>query len=118
LILTPMVIADTPTCSIPNHEATVVAAVTPAPDAARSLKAPATAVIQVTIGPDGKLISAKVAQSSKNPAIDQAALDAASKTTYAPKVVNCQPVTESYAFPYTFDPMNAPVSKPSSSPLP
>jgi TonB family protein len=116
MILTPIAIADAPTCAIPNHEATVVVAVTPAPDAARSLKTPATAVVEVTIGPDGKLISAKVVQSSKIAAVDQAALDAASKTTYSPKVVDCKPVTESYAFPYTFDPMNTPVTKPSSSP--
>jgi TonB family protein len=110
-----MVIAAT--CTTPDHEAAVVTAVTPPPDAGKGLKAPATAVIQVTIGSDGKLVSAKVAQSSKNPAIDQAALDAASKTTYSPKIVNCEGVTETYAFPYTFDP-SAAAPKPSGSPRP
>lgn len=115
MILTPVVIAAA--CTTLDHEAAVVAAVTPPPDAARGLKAPVTAVIQVTIGSDGKLVSAKVSQSSKNPAVDKAALDAASKTTYSPKVVNCQGVTESYAFPYTFDPTTV-APKPSSSPSP
>jgi TonB family protein len=115
MILTPTVIAAT--CTTPDHEAAVVAAVTPAPDVARGIKAPATAIIAVTIGSDGKLVSAKVAQSSKNPMLDQAALDAASKTTYSPKVVNCQGVTDSYAFPYTFEPATA-TPKPSPSPRP
>jgi TonB family protein len=58
----------------------------------------------VTIGPTGNLVDAKISQSAGNMALDQAALAAARQSTYAPKIVDCQPTTGSYYFKVTFDP--------------
>lgn len=117
MILTPIVIADT--CTTPDHEATVVTAATPAPDAARSLKTAANVTVAITLGPDGKLVTAKVISSSHNDQVDQAALEAVRATTYTPKVVNCQAVQSEYDFSFGFDPKSpAPTPKPTPSARP
>jgi TonB family protein len=58
----------------------------------------------VTISPTGSLVNATMGQGSGNMAMDQAALSAARQSTYAPKIVNCQPVEGTYNFKVTFDP--------------
>ena len=95
-----------PACKTPYQDATVVNQAQPEyPDAARDQGLGEVQVaVQVTIGPSGGLIDAKIAQSANNMALDQAALAAARQSTYAPKVVNCQPVTGDYLFRVTFDP--------------
>ena len=79
--------------------------------------------VDLTIGPDGKLIDARISQSSGNMALDEAALNAARASTYRPKLiavpvrrqagksqpsaddgVTCEAVTGTYRFVVTFDP--------------
>jgi len=60
--------------------------------------------VVVTIAPSGSLVSATIGQGSGNMAIDQAALATARQSTYAPKIVDCQPVQGQYNFKVTFDP--------------
>lgn len=95
-----------PSCATPYQDATATQTVTPDyPDSAREMGLGEVQVaVQVTIGPSGNLMDAKIAQSSNNMAIDQAALSAARSSTYAPKIVNCQPVVGTYLFRVTFDP--------------
>lgn len=51
-----------------------------------------TVLLHVTIDPSGSLREARIYQSSNNMAIDQAAVAAARKSSYVPKIVGCQPV--------------------------
>ncbi len=48
--------------------------------------------IEVEVGPDGDVISVKLVQSSGDPTLDAAALDAARKTVFAPATANGLPV--------------------------
>ena len=95
-----------PACKTPYQDATVVNQAQPEyPDSARDLGLGEVQVaVTVTIGPSGNLVDAKIAQSAGNMALDQAALAAARQSTYAPKIVDCQPTTGSYYFKVTFDP--------------
>jgi len=54
-------------------------------------------LVQVTINAQGRLLDAKIYQSSNNAAIDQSALRAARQTTYAPRIANCAPVEPIYS---------------------
>ncbi|HTU82575.1 MAG TPA: TonB family protein [Candidatus Acidoferrales bacterium] len=56
------------------------------------------ATILVTVGPNGRVVNAKVARSSGFAAIDHAAIVAAEGSTYAPATSNCKPVTGQYLF--------------------
>jgi protein TonB len=95
-----------PACATPYQDATVVQqAQADYPDQARDLGLGEVQVaVQVTIGPTGNLVDATIAQSGGNMSLDRAAIAAARQSTYAPKIVNCQPVTGSYLFRVTFDP--------------
>jgi TonB family protein len=105
LILTPMVIADSP-CNIPDKEVTVAQAATPGyPDSARDLgMGPVVVYVQVTVNPDGTIARAVIAQSSNNSAIDQAALRAVRQSLYSPRIVNCNAVTGIFIFRADFRP--------------
>jgi len=95
-----------PKCKTPYQDATVVQQVTPDyPESARELGlGEVTVQVEVTISPSGSLQSAKLYSQSGNMALDQAALSAAKQSTYAPKVVNCDPIEGTYLFKVTFDP--------------
>jgi TonB family protein len=95
-----------PACANPNVEATVTNPVQPDyPETARDLGLGAvTAEVEVTVGPSGNLISAKIFKSAGNMAIDQAALRAARQSTYSPKLVDCQPTQGDYLFRADFQP--------------
>jgi len=95
-----------PACRTPYQDATAVQAVTPDyPDQAREQGLGEVQVtVIVTISPSGSLVNATIGQGSGNMSIDQAALSAARQSTYAPKIVNCQPVEGTYNFKVTFDP--------------
>jgi TonB family protein len=84
-----------PACANPNADAQVVDAVTPDyPDSARDLNLGAvTVLVEVALGTQGQVLDAKVAQSSNNLAIDNAALRSARTSTYAPKIADCSPVS-------------------------
>jgi protein TonB len=95
-----------PACKTPYQDATVVQQAQPEyPDSAREQGLGEVQVaVKVTIGPSGSLVNAAISQSAGNMALDQAALAAARQSTYAPKIVNCEPVTGDYLFRVTFDP--------------
>jgi len=61
-----------------------------------------TAVVQVTVGADGKLAGEKIVQSTGVMAMDQAALMAAQHSTYLPKMVNCLAVPADALFKVSF----------------
>lgn len=61
-----------------------------------------TVVLLVTIGPDGQLVAASIAQSSGQDAFDQAALRAARATTFKAPIIDGRPGTETYRMVYTF----------------
>jgi periplasmic protein TonB len=95
-----------PACANPNVEATVTNPVQPDyPESARDLGLGAvTAEVEVTVGPSGNLISAKIYKSAGNMAIDQAALRAARQSPYSPKLVDCSPTQGDYLFRADFQP--------------
>jgi len=51
-----------------------------------------TARVEVEVGPDGQVISVQLVQSSGDSALDQAALNAARNSTFAPATLNGMPV--------------------------
>jgi TonB family protein len=61
-----------------------------------------TAVVLATIGPDGKVISAHIDQSTGNTMLDNAALDAAKASGFQPPIINGKPATETYRLIYSF----------------
>jgi TonB family protein len=95
-----------PACANPNQDATVTQPMSPDyPESAKSLGlGPVTVLVEVSVGPSGNLVDAKVYKSSNNMAIDQAALRAARQSSYAPKLVNCSPTTGDYIFRAEFNP--------------
>lgn len=87
------------------------------------ISSPVVVAVVLTIAPDGQLVDARIAQSSGVMALDQAALDAARRSTYEPKMealpvrrqagtagsvtnagVVCHAVTGKYYFKVTFRP--------------
>lgn len=93
-----------PQCKVPYQDATATNAVQPDyPDSAREMGlGNVTVEVEVTVGPTGQLTAASIAHSGGNMAIDQAALRAARNSTYAPKIVNCKPVSGTYLFQADF----------------
>jgi TonB family protein len=61
-----------------------------------------TAVVFATIGPDGKVLSAHIDQSTGNKMLDDAALEAARESGFQPPIINGKPATETYRLVYDF----------------
>jgi D-alanyl-D-alanine endopeptidase (penicillin-binding protein 7) len=79
------------------HAVTVISAA--APDIPKSeYRAKATANALVTVGADGRPVSARIVLSSGSKAIDNATIVAAMKSTYSPEVSNCKPKMDTYLF--------------------
>lgn len=75
------------------------------PEAARALgTGKATAVVRVYITPHGTVGALRVANSTGNFDLDQAAIRAAAESTYLPRIKNCKPAFGLYLFKVTFDP--------------
>lgn len=75
------------------------------PESARDLGlGPVTAVVNVTVGPSGNVVRVWMFKSSTNTSIDQAAMTAALKSSYAPKIVDCNPVQSTIQVPFSFRP--------------
>lgn len=72
------------------------------PEIAKMQNAQGTAVILATIGPNGKVISAKIDQSTGNKMLDAAALSAAQQSGFQPPMIDGKPATETYRLVYTF----------------
>lgn len=88
-------------CAHPNVDASVINAV---PPVSHGSKASGTVDVAVTIAPNGRVIHTSVLKSSGNATIDNYVVEAARKSTYSPKLVNCNPVAGSYVFQAEFAP--------------
>lgn len=92
------VVSDS-SCTFP-HGYTDVKPINPvAPSIPKSdYRAGLSAGALVTVGPDGRAVSAKIVKSSGNAAIDRATVDAAMASTYSPATKACKPVAGMYLF--------------------
>lgn len=108
-------------CATPYVDATATYAAQPVAPPNVRVDRMTFAELAVVIGPSGSLQNVRVMRSSGNSALDAAALDAARRSRFSPKVVNCAPVTGQYLFRITFAPdaagaaPNASTSPPSST---
>lgn len=91
-------------CANPNIEPSVVVPVPPDLGKSKVPKQNYSAVVAVTIAPNGKVAGAKVYKSSGNATVDSAVVAAAEKSTYSPKLVNCAPAQGTYLFRADFEP--------------
>lgn len=89
-------------CAEPFHEASVTQPVPPERPEPVHRGLQGTAQIMVILNPGGSLAEAKVFQSSGDINYDNAALRAASETTYQSAMAYCQAVPGSYLFKVTF----------------
>ncbi|MFY9664232.1 MAG: M56 family metallopeptidase [Candidatus Cybelea sp.] len=83
-------------CTKPNVEATVTNPV--APVMPHGLHVSGNVEVALTISPSGNVTGAKFLHASGYPAMDRAVVEAALKSTYSPKIVNCVPVQGNYIF--------------------
>ena len=92
-----------PACSDPNSEATTIVAVSPDAPAGDSLPpSNVTAMIKVDLDANGNVTGVSVYASAGSPELDQAAMQAARESTYAPERRDCRPVAGSYLFKVEF----------------
>lgn len=116
-LVPPPTSAPAPATATPDAEPTPVYAptivvdarfvdrVTPVyPDIAREQGVQGTAIVLATIGPDGRVLSVAVDQSTGNRQLDNAAVAAARASRFAPPEIDGKPATETYRIVYTFDP--------------
>jgi TonB family protein len=89
-------------CAKPNVEATVTDPV--APVMPHGLHVSGKTEVAVTIAPNGHATAATFVHASGYPALDRAVVEAALKSTYSPKIVNCVPVQGNYLFRADFAP--------------
>jgi TonB family protein len=91
-------------CTRPDTPVTLLQAESPdLPAAARDLgPGPIKVQVLVTVDASGNVVKTGISKSSTNFAVDQAAVRAARKSKYAPKLVNCQPVQGDYLFEASF----------------
>jgi TonB family protein len=111
MILAPMLVAAATTCNIPNRDALVAYAATPATP--KDVRAPVAVLVSVTVGADGSVVAARVVRSSKIADADAAALKAARDSKYLPKEVACEPMQATYLLTSVFQP-----ASPAPSPSP
>jgi TonB family protein len=94
-----------PTCAQPFSEAHMLAKVVPRrPAIAEQQQAFGTAQIEVDLDERGDVQRASIYVSAQNPALDAAARDAALRSTYAPRIVNCRPTGGRYVYIVDFSP--------------
>jgi protein TonB len=90
-----------PACSQPFADAHAIDAVVPeSPEDAAGIQA--SAQVQVTLDDRGRVIDARMYQSTGVMSLDRAAVDAARRSTYAPSIANCQPTGGTYLFHVDF----------------
>lgn len=84
----------------------IIKAVNPAyPRAAQDLQIGRTlVVVAVAVDALGKVQGARIVQSSSIGVLDEAAINAAKGSTYAPAEKDCAPAAGTYMFRVTFDP--------------
>jgi TonB family protein len=91
-------------CKYPNADPEVTDPVRPDLPRSQWPSHKVSAIVEVTVAPDGKAAAARIYRSSGDPNVDRAVLAAAETTKYSPKVVNCAPVRGSYLFRADFAP--------------
>ena len=96
---TPVIAA---TCAHPNVDATVTDP--EAPILPHGLKVSGSVEVSVTIAPDGHVVKTSLLKSSGIKTADTAVVEAALKSKYSPKIVNCSPVEGGYIFQADFKP--------------
>jgi TonB family protein len=62
-----------------------------------------TAQVQVNLSASGQVLGAKIFASTGSSVLDSAAVEAAKRTTYTPKIVDCDRVPGSYLFRVDFE---------------
>ncbi|GAC1655852.1 MAG: hypothetical protein NVS9B12_07150 [Vulcanimicrobiaceae bacterium] len=103
---TPPVASPTPkpSCSAPYTEARTIEKYSPqVPQIAIDEGLNGHAQVKVDLSADGKVVDASIFQSTGNTLLDRAAVEAAERTTYGPKVVDCASVPGSYLFRVDFE---------------
>ena len=74
------------------------------PEIAREQNISGTAVVLVTVGPKGNVLSQRLEKSAGHPLLDQAALNAAARSSFVPPKIDGKPATETYRIVYAFTP--------------
>lgn len=92
------------TCATPNAEPSALNPAAPDLPKSEMPNHKVTALVTVTVAPNGKPSAAQIYRSSGYAAVDRAVVAAALKSTYSPKTVNCVAVTGSYLFRADFAP--------------
>jgi TonB family protein len=88
-----------PACAQPFVEARAIAKDVPRrPAIAEQQGAFGTSQIEVDLDERGQVVRASIYASSQNSVLDGAALDAALRSTYAPRIVNCRPSAGRYVY--------------------
>jgi periplasmic protein TonB len=72
------------------------------PEIPKSQGIQGTAIVLVTVGPQGNVISQSIGQSTGNKLLDSAALDAARASKFQAPEVDGHPATQTYRIVYTF----------------
>ncbi len=72
------------------------------PEIPKSQGIQGTAIVLVTVGPDGNVISLSISQSTGNRLLDAAALEAARSSKFQAPEVDGHPATQTYRIVYTF----------------
>ena len=93
-----------PTCATPFADATTREKFVPeTPELAREQGLSGVVHVLVDLSATGAVTSVKIADSAGSSLLDNAALDAARRTTYSPKTVDCEHVPGEYLFRVEFD---------------
>lgn len=95
----PMLVASA-TCGTPNEDVRVLVPAQPKLSDAqmKAVHGTETATVNVQVDAGGKVQSASIAHSSGSPVVDQAAVNAAKASSYAPATRNCKSVAGAYLF--------------------
>lgn len=93
-----------PVCSAPYVEASTIDKYAPEmPTLARDQGLSGSAQVQVNLSANGQVLGAKIFVSTGSSVLDNAAVDAAKRTSYSPKIVDCDRVPGSYLFRVDFE---------------
>lgn len=92
-----------PVCSSPYADAATITKFTPeTPQLALDQGLSGVAQVKVDLSADGRVLDAGIFESTGSSILDHAAVDAAKRTTYTPKIVECSRVPGSYLFRVEF----------------
>jgi protein TonB len=93
-----------PACAQPHVDATTTNPVTPdTPEMAKQQGATGSVSVKVSLSPTGGVTGATIYKSSGNSLLDNAAVQAAKESTYAPEIDNCEKVAGDYIFRADFE---------------